>query len=62
LEVAPGPGFVAIALARLGSYRLVGLDISESFVRIARENAKRAGVNITFREGTASRGKAKKRP
>ena len=54
LEVAPGPGFLAIELARLGSYRIVGLDISKSFVRIATENAARAGVQVTFREGNAS--------
>jgi ubiquinone/menaquinone biosynthesis C-methylase UbiE len=54
LEVAPGPGFLAIELARLGPYRIVGLDISRSFVRIATENAAKAGVEVTFREGNAS--------
>jgi ubiquinone/menaquinone biosynthesis C-methylase UbiE len=54
LEVAPGPGFLAIELARLGSYRIVGLDISKSFVRIATENASKAGVEVTFREGNVS--------
>jgi ubiquinone/menaquinone biosynthesis C-methylase UbiE len=54
LEVAPGPGYLAIELARLGSYRIVGLDISKSFVRIATENATRAGVKVTFQEGNAS--------
>jgi ubiquinone/menaquinone biosynthesis C-methylase UbiE len=54
LEVAPGPGFFAIALAQLGSYRIVGLDISKSFVRIATDNAAKAGVAVTFREGNAS--------
>ena len=54
LEVAPGPGFLAIELARAGSYHIVGLDISKSFVRIATENAKKAGVEVTFREGNAS--------
>jgi ubiquinone/menaquinone biosynthesis C-methylase UbiE len=54
LEVAPGPGFLAIELARLGPYRIVGLDISKEFVRIATENAARAGVEVTFREGNAS--------
>src|ERR1700677_4250669 len=54
LEVAPGPGFLAIELARLGSYHIVGLDISKSFVRIATENATKAGVEVTFREGNAS--------
>src|SRR5947209_17121635 len=46
LEVAPGPGYLAIELARLGAYRITGLDVSRSFVRIARENAARAGVEI----------------
>src|SRR5438270_10370962 len=54
LEVAPGPGFLAIELARLGPYRIVGLDVSRSFVRIATENASKAGVEVAFREGNAS--------
>jgi ubiquinone/menaquinone biosynthesis C-methylase UbiE len=54
LEVAPGPGFLAIELAKLGSYRIVGLDISQSFVLIATGNAAKAGVEVTFREGSAS--------
>jgi ubiquinone/menaquinone biosynthesis C-methylase UbiE len=54
LEVAPGPGFLAIELAKLGSYRIIGLDISNSFVRIATDNAVRAGVEVTFREGNAA--------
>jgi ubiquinone/menaquinone biosynthesis C-methylase UbiE len=53
LEVAPGPGFLAIELAKLGSYRIVGLDISRSFVRIATENAQKAGVAVTFQQGNA---------
>ena len=51
LEVAPGPGYLAIELARLGSYRISGVDISHSFVQIARENARQAGVSIDFRYG-----------
>ena len=43
LEVAPGPGFLAIELAKRG-YRMTTVDISATFVRIARENAGRAGV------------------
>ena len=54
LEVAPGPGFVAIELARLGSYRITGLDISKSFVQIATRNAEAAGVEVNFREGNVS--------
>jgi ubiquinone/menaquinone biosynthesis C-methylase UbiE len=54
LEVAPGPGYFAIELARLGSFHVVGLDISHAFVRIATENATRAGVEVEFRQGNAS--------
>ena len=32
LEVAPGPGYFAIELAKLGDYKITGLDISETFV------------------------------
>lgn len=53
LEIAPGPGYFAIALARLG-FRVTGLDISQSFVDIARRNADAAGVDAEFRLGNAS--------
>jgi len=53
LEVAPGPGYLAIALAQLG-YQVTGIDVSRSFVRIARENATRDGVSVDFREGDAA--------
>jgi ubiquinone/menaquinone biosynthesis C-methylase UbiE len=54
LEVAPGPGYFAVALAKLGSYRIVGLDISETFVAMATDNARRAGVDVEFLHGNAS--------
>jgi ubiquinone/menaquinone biosynthesis C-methylase UbiE len=54
LEVAPGPGYFAIELAKLGQYEIAGLDISETFVEIARANAAQAGVSIDFRRGNAS--------
>jgi ubiquinone/menaquinone biosynthesis C-methylase UbiE len=54
LEVAPGPGYFAIELAKLGDYKITGLDISKTFVEIARENAERAGVRVDFRRGNAS--------
>src|SRR5215470_20327482 len=53
LEVAPGPGYLAIELARL-RYQIAGLDVSRTFVRIARENAARAGVQVDFQEGDAA--------
>jgi ubiquinone/menaquinone biosynthesis C-methylase UbiE len=54
LEVAPGPGFLAIEVAKAGRHSVTGLDISESFVRIALENARKAGVVVDFRHGNAS--------
>jgi len=54
LEVAPGPGYFAIELARLGPWLVTGLDISESFVRIASDKAKEAGVPVKFQLGNAS--------
>jgi ubiquinone/menaquinone biosynthesis C-methylase UbiE len=51
LEVAPGPGYLAIELARRGTFHVAGLDISRSFVRMATDNALRAGVQIDFRHG-----------
>jgi ubiquinone/menaquinone biosynthesis C-methylase UbiE len=54
LEVAPGPGYFSIELAKLGSYSIAGLDISETFVEIARANAAKAGVSVDFRRGNAS--------
>ena len=54
LEVAPGPGYFAIELAKLGTYNITGLDISETFVEIARKNAREAGVEVDFRCGNAS--------
>jgi ubiquinone/menaquinone biosynthesis C-methylase UbiE len=54
LEVAPGPGYLAVELARLGRVQVSGLDISRTFVQIASENAREAGVNIDFRQGDAA--------
>lgn len=54
LEIAPGPGYFCIELAKLGNFQITGLDISRSFVEIARRNAADAGLKIDFREGNAS--------
>jgi len=54
LEVAPGPGYFAVELAKLGSYRITGLDISRTLVEIARTSAAEAGVNVDFRQGDAA--------
>lgn len=34
LEVAPGPGFFSIELAKAGDFHITGLDISRGFVQI----------------------------
>lgn len=54
LEVAPGPGYFAIELAKLGGYQVTGIDISHTFVLIARRNAAQAGVAVDFRQGNAA--------
>jgi ubiquinone/menaquinone biosynthesis C-methylase UbiE len=54
LEVAPGPGYLAIELAKRGTYAITGLDISETFVDIATENAWNDSVKVTFQEGNAA--------
>jgi len=54
LEVAPGPGYLAIELARRGPYAITGLDISRTFVEIAASNARAASLEIDFRQGNAS--------
>jgi len=57
LEVAPGPGYLAIELAKLGiCNNIVGLDISKDFIEIAQGNATEAGVIgvVEFRHGNVS--------
>jgi ubiquinone/menaquinone biosynthesis C-methylase UbiE len=54
LEVAFGPGYLAIELARLGRYKVSGLDISHTFVKIAGQNAREAGVTADFHQGDAA--------
>src|SRR5208337_3796157 len=54
LEIAPGPGYLSIELAKLGKYNITGLDISKDFVEIAQKNAKEAGVEVKFQQGNAA--------
>jgi ubiquinone/menaquinone biosynthesis C-methylase UbiE len=54
LEVAPGPGYLAIEIAKRGQFAITGLDISKTFVEIATANASRASVKIDFQHGNAS--------
>ena len=55
LEVAPGPGYLAIEIARSGEFQVTGLDISRTFVQIASDNARRAQVTVDFQQGDAAR-------
>jgi ubiquinone/menaquinone biosynthesis C-methylase UbiE len=54
LEVAPGPGYLAIEMARSGRLRVTGLDASRTFVELATEAAGREGVDVDFRHGDAA--------
>jgi ubiquinone/menaquinone biosynthesis C-methylase UbiE len=54
LEVAPGPGYFAIEMAKGGAYRVTGLDVSRTMVELARGNAAEAGVDVAFRQGNVS--------
>ncbi|HEV8002455.1 MAG TPA: class I SAM-dependent methyltransferase [Planctomycetaceae bacterium] len=54
LEVAPGPGYFAIELAKLGGRHVTGLDISRTFVEIARRNAIEAGGDVEFEHGNVA--------
>ena len=54
LEIAPGPGYFCIELAKLGNFQITGLDISKSFVEIASRNAAEANIKVDFRQGNAS--------
>jgi ubiquinone/menaquinone biosynthesis C-methylase UbiE len=53
LEVAPGPGYLAIELAKKG-FNVTGVEISPDFVKIANKNAEEANVTVDFKEGNAS--------
>ncbi|MFY9747589.1 MAG: methyltransferase domain-containing protein [Acidobacteriaceae bacterium] len=54
LEVAPGPGFLSVEMAKTGRLRVTGLDISKTFVEIARRHADEVGVRVDFQNGNAS--------
>jgi len=54
LEVASGPGNFSIQLAKQGKYSITGLDLSHTFVGIARRKAVEAGVHVKFEQGNAA--------
>lgn len=53
LEVAPGPGYLSIELAKMG-FDVTGVELSPDFVNIEKNNAKEANVLVDFKEGNAS--------
>jgi SAM-dependent methyltransferase len=50
LDVACGTGVVAITAARQGA-RVTGLDLTPELLAVARENARLAGVDVSWHEG-----------
>jgi ubiquinone/menaquinone biosynthesis C-methylase UbiE len=54
LEIAPGPGYLAIELVKRRNCKVVALEISKTFLTIAQTNAREAGVDIEFRHGDVS--------
>jgi ubiquinone/menaquinone biosynthesis C-methylase UbiE len=53
LEVAPGPGYLAVEMARLG-FDVTGVDLSSTFVQLATDAARRAGVDVRFLRADAA--------
>lgn len=53
LEIAPGPGFTAIEMARRG-LRVRAVDISRTFVELAARNAEAEGVKVELIHGNAA--------
>jgi ubiquinone/menaquinone biosynthesis C-methylase UbiE len=52
LDVGTGTGFLALILAELG-HEVVGLDLSEGMLRVARKKAEQRGLKIQFKLGDA---------
>ena len=55
LEIAPGPGYLWITLAKTGKFKVTCLEISNTFIEIINENAKKEKVKINVVHGNASR-------
>lgn len=54
LEVASGPGYLSIELAKEPTFNVTALDVSETFVQIASQKAKENHVAVKFVVGNAS--------
>ena len=55
LEVASGPGYLSIEMARLRRLDVTALDISHTFVEIGSNGARQAGVSVDFRQGDVAK-------
>ncbi len=55
LDLCCGQGRHSLELARRGYARVTGLDRSRYLVRLARQRARRQGLDVSFREGDARR-------
>jgi ubiquinone/menaquinone biosynthesis C-methylase UbiE len=53
LEIAPGPGYLSIELARRG-FDVTGVELSADFVEIEKQNSAAAKVTVDFKQGNAS--------
>jgi len=53
LEVAPGPGFLSIEMARRGM-RVTAVDISKTFLELGAKNAAEEGAAVRFLYGDAA--------
>jgi ubiquinone/menaquinone biosynthesis C-methylase UbiE len=54
LDVATGPGYFCIALAKLSGFEVTGTDLSADLISIARDNASRDAAEVTFVEADVS--------
>lgn len=54
LDVGTGTGFLALLLAELG-YEVVGVDISEEMIKVAREKAEKRNLKVEFKLGNAEK-------
>jgi ubiquinone/menaquinone biosynthesis C-methylase UbiE len=58
LDLGTGPGYLPIEIAKLSpAIHIVGIDLSEKLIRIARTNAAKAGLSsqLSFEIGNAAR-------
>jgi ubiquinone/menaquinone biosynthesis C-methylase UbiE len=55
LEVAAGPGYLSVEMARLRRLDVTALDISHTFVEIGTKRAREEGVRVGFQQGDVAK-------